>query len=102
MDPIAYAFESLMVNEFSSRSFSCSNFVPQGPGYTNVDPLSRTCSVVGGAAGSSTVSGDDYLALSFQYYRSHLWRNLGIIYAFVAFFLVSYLLASEYISEKKR
>ena len=101
LDPIAYAFESLMVNEFSDRSFPCSTFVPQGPGYDNVGPLSRICSTVGAAAGGSSVDGNAYLALSFQYYRSHLWRNLGIIYAFVVFFLCTYLTATEFISAKK-
>ena len=101
LDPIAYAFESLMVNEFSGRSFPCSIFVPQGPGYDNVGAQSRICSTVGAAAGSSSVDGNAYLALSFQYYHSHLWRNLGIIYAFVVFFVCTYLTATEFISAKK-
>ena len=90
-----------MVNEFSGRSFPCALFVPRGPGYDNVSALSRICSTVGAAAGSSTVDGNEYLALSFQYYRSHLWRNLGIIYAFVVFFVGTYLTATEFISAKK-
>ena len=73
VDPIAYAFESLMINEFWDRSFDCSTFVPSGPGYDASD-IGRICSVVGSVAGSSVVQGEDYLRLSFGYDKAHLWR----------------------------
>jgi ATP-binding cassette subfamily G (WHITE) protein 2 (PDR) len=53
------------------------------------------CSVNGAVAGQSTVSGDSYVEASFQYSYSHIWRNLGILFAFYFFFLVLYLVASE-------
>jgi len=74
IDPIAYAFESLMVNEFWDRDFDCSAFVPRGPGFENIPGLSRVCNVVGAQAGSKVVRGEDYLRLSFGYEKSHLWR----------------------------
>jgi len=74
VNPIAYAYESLMVNEFWDREFPCAGFVPQGPRYDGVGELSRICSVVGAKAGLDVVSGEDYLRLSFGYERSHLWR----------------------------
>ena len=101
IDPIGYAFESLMVNEFSGQTYECSAYVPTGQGYDNVSPLQHICSTVGAVAGSNVVDGDAYLAQSFQYYRSHLWRNLGIIFGFMIFFLFTYLMAAEYISEQK-
>ena len=36
IDPLAYLFESLMVNEFHDRNFRCSQFVPSGPAYQNI------------------------------------------------------------------
>lgn len=75
IDPIAYAFESLMINEFDGRFFECAAFVPMGPEYANnVGDFNRICAVVGAVPGSSVVSGSDFLLLSFNYQRSHLWR----------------------------
>lgn len=33
IDPIAYAFESLMINEFDGRNFDCANIIPTGSSY---------------------------------------------------------------------
>jgi ATP-binding cassette, subfamily G (WHITE), member 2, PDR len=41
------------------------------------------------------VSGDAYVHASFQYSYSHIWRNLGIVFAFYIFFLITYLVACE-------
>ena len=40
IDPVAYAFESVMINEFSNRRFDCIGvgLVPNGPGYENITP----------------------------------------------------------------
>ena len=51
--------------------------------------------------GSVTVDGDDDLAITFCYNRQHLWRNLGLIFAFMNFSCWLYLLAAEYISDKR-
>lgn len=101
LDPIAYGFESLMINEFHGRSFVCSIFVPSGPGFANVGPNNHVCSAVGATAGSSVVNGDAYINSAFQYYHSHKWRNFGIIIAFMLFFMTTYLVAAEYISAKR-
>ncbi|EPS25362.1 ABC multidrug transporter C [Penicillium oxalicum] len=103
IDPIAYGFESLMVNEFHNRWFDClpRSMIPTGPGYMDVPADSRICSAKGARAGSSRVFGNDYLADSFQYYNKNKWRNLGIMIAFMIFFMITYLTATEYISESK-
>ena len=74
LNPVSYGFESLMINEFHSRDFTCSSFIPQGPGYDLVDPMSRVCSAVGATPGSSIVNGDDYINSAYQYYHEHKWR----------------------------
>jgi ABC-type multidrug transport system permease subunit len=78
LDPIGYAFESLMVNEFDGRQFPCAIFIPSGPGYQNVPATSRVCATAGAQFGSNVVHGASYLATSFQYYSAHKWRNLGM------------------------
>ncbi|KAI0430546.1 ABC-2 type transporter-domain-containing protein [Xylaria sp. FL1042] len=103
VDPLAYAFESMMVNEFSGRQFRCTEIVPspQIPEYANVAPANQVCSAIGSVPGSQTVDGDRYLASAFQYYASHKWRNLGIIIAFVLFSMFTYIVSAELVSEKK-
>lgn len=82
IDPIAYGFESLMINEFSGREFGCSSVVPSGPGYSGVGGEGRVCSAVGSTPGSLMVSGDAFIQQSYQYTASHRWRNFGILWAF--------------------
>ncbi|KUJ09554.1 putative ABC transporter [Mollisia scopiformis] len=103
IDPIAYAFESLMINEYHGRYFICSpkSYVPAGPEYLNVGGLNHICATVGAVAGSDVVSGTDYIRLSFDYQPAHLWRNLGIIIALTIFFTFTYFASTEYITAKK-
>ncbi|XMA19034.1 hypothetical protein WAI453_011825 [Rhynchosporium graminicola] len=86
VNPIQYCFESLMVNEFDGLTIACvgPNLVPQGP-------LARapfqSCTVQGSRPGEAFVRGSDYLDVSFGFRRSHLWRNFGILIAFLIFFV---------------
>lgn len=100
MDPVAYAFESLMINEFSNRQFPCNTFVPRGPGYDDSSE-NHVCSVVGGAPRSQFVDGDAYINTAFSYYHSHLWRNLGILIGMIIAFCGVYLVATEFISAQR-
>ncbi|KAI9841997.1 MAG: hypothetical protein M1838_003324 [Thelocarpon superellum] len=94
LNPIAYSFEALFVNEMHGRSFPCASLVPPYPGLTGDTFI---CGGVPGAqVGQMLVSGDAYLQASFQYSYSHIWRNLGILVAFLIFFLVVYLVATEF------
>ncbi|KAI1451361.1 ABC-2 type transporter-domain-containing protein [Annulohypoxylon moriforme] len=103
LDPLAYAFESLMVNEFHGREFTCDSYVPSPaiPGYGDVGPTNHACSAAGSVAGSSTVNGDAYINSAFRYYNEHRWRNFGILIGFMIGFLVTYMVAAELVSEKK-
>jgi ATP-binding cassette, subfamily G (WHITE), member 2, PDR len=103
LDPVAYGFESLMINEFAGRVFTCNpeQFVPTGPGYTNVSPSERVCGAVGAAAGSSVVDGTAYIQSSYQYLPSHKWRNFGILWVFMIGLCAVYLIATEYVTAKK-
>jgi ATP-binding cassette, subfamily G (WHITE), member 2, PDR len=101
INPIAYSFESLLVNEFAERLFTCSVIVPSGGNYNSISMSYRSCAVTGAAQGATEVQGSDYLSESFNYTKSHEWRNLGILIAFMAFFAFTYLFSTEYISEQK-
>src|SRR4051794_11040718 len=60
INPVAYAFEGLFVNELHGRTFACSQLVPSGGGYA-LDGQSFICAIAGAVAGETTVSGDAYL-----------------------------------------
>jgi len=97
LDPLAYAFEALMVNEFDGREFNCSQFVPGDPRSTSGIPSDGfVCNAVSAKIGAFTVSGTDYLRTAYKYENSHKWRNFGITLAFTIAFLVIYLVFSEY------
>ncbi|KAG8164849.1 hypothetical protein KVR01_005124 [Diaporthe batatas] len=103
LDPLAYAFEALMVNEFHNRDYTCTQFIPppQFPGYENVNGTNRVCSAIGSQVGQDFVNGDNYINSGFKYYAANKWRNFGIVIAFTAFFLLTYMIAAELVSEKK-
>jgi ATP-binding cassette subfamily G (WHITE) protein 2 (PDR) len=130
INPLAYAFEGLMINEFANRDFLCSNFVPSGEDYMKVSPRNRMCSIVGAALGADTVSGDDYLRFGFGYEKNHVvryvnvsllallvvncfdcqliecciantGRNLVALITFMAIFMFAYLVATEKVLAKK-
>jgi ABC-type nitrate/sulfonate/bicarbonate transport system ATPase subunit len=71
-----------MSNEFTGQTIPCvnNNLIPNYlPQYQNA--ANQACAGVGGARpGATTVNGDDYLA-SLSYSASHIWRNVGILFA---------------------
>ncbi|KIW22564.1 uncharacterized protein PV07_10850 [Cladophialophora immunda] len=93
INPIAYIFEALLVNEVHNRDFPCA---PQSlvPPYAQGN-TTFACAVIGAKPGQSIVSGDSWVQSGYHYSYSHLWRNLGIAFAYMAFFLAFYLVATE-------
>ncbi|KAM5357104.1 hypothetical protein ACJZ2D_016612 [Fusarium nematophilum] len=98
LNPVAYGFESLMVNEFHNRNFTCGAYVPDYPG-ASADNVA--CNAVGAIPGQPFVNGDHYINTAYSYYHSHKWRNVGIIIAMAIFNHLVYFVASEYITAKK-
>ncbi|KAI8680958.1 hypothetical protein NCS55_00344800 [Fusarium keratoplasticum] len=89
INPLAYAFNALISNEFSGKTIPCVGFnlLPVGPGYNNTSMAHQSCAGVSGAVpGQTFVTGDSYLQ-SFSYSLSDLWRNFGIIWAWWALFV---------------
>ncbi|KAJ6093557.1 hypothetical protein N7486_008846 [Penicillium sp. IBT 16267x] len=93
INPVYYTFEALIANEFHGKNYECSALIPSYGTGTNF-----VCSAVGSVAGQTYVSGDAFINDNYEYYYSHLWRNFGILIAFMIFFNVTYLTATEYIS----
>lgn len=87
-----YAFEILIANEFHGREFTCSQFIP---GYPTLSGDQFICAVRGAVAGERTVNGDAFIAANYGYYYSHVWRNFGILLAFLFAFMILYFVAVE-------
>jgi ABC-type multidrug transport system ATPase subunit len=97
VNPIAYSFEAVLSNEFSGRTMQCATeqLVPQGPG---VDPAYQGCALPGAGVNAKSVSGSGYLETNYEYTRSHLWRNFGVVIAFTVLYILVTVLATELFS----
>lgn len=101
INPVAYTYESLMINEFKDRQFSCPTPVPDGPSYNNIDQGLKLCSEIGRDAETGQVDGTAHLLLKYGYKEDQLWRNIGILLAMMVAFCAVHLLAAEYIPAEK-
>ncbi|KAG0690851.1 ATP-binding cassette transporter snq2 [Pichia californica] len=96
-NPVLYAFESMILMQFRGLRMPCSSFelIPRGPGYSNINTtVNQVCGFIGAAEskvlynGSNDVNGEIYLKLAFTYTFNHVWRNLGIMFAFIIGYIV--------------
>lgn len=94
INPVQYAFEGIMSNEFYNLDIQCEppSIVPDGP---NASPGHQTCAIQGSSANQLIVRGSNYIKSAFTYSRSHLWRNFGIIIAWLALFIALTMLGME-------
>jgi ATP-binding cassette, subfamily G (WHITE), member 2, SNQ2 len=83
-----------MVNEFHNLELLCTppQLVPPHGSLVN-----QGCTLPGAVPGSNVVNGEAYLQVQLNYSYSHLWRNIGIIFAFWAFFILMTLIGMEMI-----
>ncbi|OKL59742.1 hypothetical protein UA08_05240 [Talaromyces atroroseus] len=91
INPIYYAFEALVSNEFHGREFPCDSMIP-----SYAEGTAFICSTVGSVAGQHYVSGDAFIEANYEYKYSHVWRNYGILIAFMVFFNGLYLVGTEF------
>ncbi|KAF2710378.1 ABC transporter protein [Pleomassaria siparia CBS 279.74] len=97
INPIGYAYESLMINEFRNRTFPCSTTIPAGPEYDRYGQEDKICATIGAVPGQDFVQGNEFLRLKYGYTLNHLWRNLGLLFVLMAVFCTVHLVAAEYI-----
>lgn len=82
-----YGYESVMINEFRSLNYTCSesDLAPNGQSYSISN---QVCAVRGAVAGESSVSGIAILREQYDFSASHLWRNVGINAGLMIFFVI--------------
>ncbi|KAF7998651.1 hypothetical protein HF325_006929 [Metschnikowia pulcherrima] len=87
INPVLYGFEAMLATEFHGRRMPCdsSKLTPSGPGYSETE--NNVCAFVGSVKGQTWVDGDRYIKLAFKYSFSHVWRNFGILIAFIIGFV---------------
>lgn len=94
LNPIYFALESLLINEFQGRQFQCTEIVPAGPGYADTTGTSQSCVALGSEPGSLEVSGTRYIQVMYEAELGNQWRNFGILIAFAVGLGALYLIAS--------
>ncbi|KAL4877859.1 ABC-2 type transporter-domain-containing protein [Aspergillus karnatakaensis] len=84
INPAAYAFESLMGNEFGGRTIICQSpeYVPYGSGYG--DAQYRACTIAGSVG--EKIIGADYIHEQYSYSIHHVWRGFGVVVGMWFFF----------------
>lgn len=81
VNPISYAYEAVLANEFSGRTMPCSpqQLIPQGPG---VSPEYQGCALTGARLSNTTVSGDAYHRHHFPIHSNpfvaEFWRGCSL------------------------
>ncbi|KAL4789312.1 P-loop containing nucleoside triphosphate hydrolase protein [Aspergillus venezuelensis] len=84
INPAAYAFESLMGNEFGGRTMACEvpQYVPYGSRYR--DAQYRACTVAGSSG--DEINGANYIHDEYSYSIHHVWRGFGVVVGMWFFF----------------
>ncbi|RSL70184.1 hypothetical protein CEP53_001930 [Fusarium sp. AF-6] len=97
INPLSYSFEAVMANELSDRLMDCApeQLVPQGPG---VQSRYQGCAISGAGVNERQVTGSDYLEITYNYTRGHLWRNFGVVIAFAVLYILITVIATEMVS----
>ncbi|ORX75152.1 ABC transporter G family protein [Basidiobolus meristosporus CBS 931.73] len=96
IDPYAYAFKALFVNEMRGLQFPCIapvGLAPSGPSYN--DPAHQVCVLAGAKPGQLSVTGGDYLYATYGYKTSQLAIDIIAVLLFWLFFVGCNMLAME-------
>jgi ATP-binding cassette subfamily G (WHITE) protein 2 (SNQ2) len=95
INPVSYSFEAVLTNEFYNKVLPCApgETVPNGPGYDN--PTYQGCAFTGAQMGSLNTPGSKYLSVAYEYSRSHLWQNWGVVIAFAVLYILITAVATE-------
>ncbi|KAI5776697.1 ABC-2 type transporter-domain-containing protein [Geopyxis carbonaria] len=96
VNPISYAQEAVMVNQFRGLELECSpsQLIPGVPGASIEN---QVCAVAGAEPMSKIVSGTRYIQ-QFNYSPDHIWRNFGILIAFTVLYIIVAMIGVETMS----
>ncbi|KAL5532389.1 SNQ2_2 [Sanghuangporus sanghuang] len=100
LDPLRYAFEGLIVNEYHGVQVPCSDYASGGEIYGTAFLPAQTCLSAALASQQLNISGDDYFEDTYGYSYANLWtiQNFAFMAAFATTFSGFYLIISEWSS----
>lgn len=94
LNPVQFAYEAVMANEYVGIKFACSekDLIPSGAKY----PIEhQTCTYAGAVPGQPFVNGADYIRLHYGYSSHNIWRNYGIVLAWLTCYFLIEIIALE-------
>ncbi|KAI8058218.1 ABC-2 type transporter-domain-containing protein [Syncephalis plumigaleata] len=88
INPLAWGFEALLLNEYKNIVFHCTppSLLPFGTGYD--DLRYKTCTIAGALPGTDSVSGATYLSTYLSAHVPMLWPDLAITIGFWLLYIV--------------
>ncbi|KAL5483571.1 SNQ2_6 [Sanghuangporus weigelae] len=100
LDPLRYAFEGLIVNEYHGVQVPCSDYASGGEIYGTATLQAQICLSAALASEQINISGHDYFEDTYGYSYANLWtiQNFAFIAAFATTFSGFYLIISEWSS----
>jgi len=91
INPIYYSFEALFINELDGLRVDCAPpqlFPLQGGG-------PQGCAITGAEPGATSLMGQAWGNQALEFYKSHVWRNFGIVIALWLFCLLICIIVIE-------
>lgn len=91
INPIYYSFEALVINELDGLEIDCAPpelFPPVGGG-------PQACAITGAEPGQIAFSGQAWANEALEFYKTHVWRNFGIVVALWLFCLALCMITIE-------
>ncbi|THV06484.1 hypothetical protein K435DRAFT_825902 [Dendrothele bispora CBS 962.96] len=103
LNPVAYAWQGCMENEFSRISFTCNGdyVVPRNGGILNQYPdglgPNQVCTLFGAQGGSTAIDGEAYINAGFGIFSSDEWKRCFVVLVgFFIAFQITQVIALEY------
>ena len=94
-NPIAFGFEVMMMNEYRGEYLPCApgQMFPPAPGANSAN---QVCPVAGARPGETLIDTSRYAYFQYGYKWSSAHRNIGIVIGFWIFFIILYMVGSEF------
>ena len=77
----------------------CANMVPAGADYGSVPMENKVCPIAGSEPGQYHVNAEQYMEKTYGYSWDNASRNVGILFGFWIFFLIVFMVASEFLTD---
>lgn len=98
-NPVSFGYEILIANEYRGQMMQCATMVPAGQNYESVSMENKVCPIAGSEPGQYYVNAEQYMEKTYGYHWDNASRNVGILFGFWIFFLIVFMVASEFLTD---